>query len=39
MNKEKLIAEIVRILEAEPDSTAKMIFHILLGYTSRKYGE
>ena len=39
MEKEKLINEIARMLEAEPDGTAKMIFHILLGYMSRKYGE
>lgn len=38
-DKEKMIAEIVRMLEAEPEGTAKMIFHILLGYMSRKYGE
>lgn len=32
MDKEKLIAEIVRILEAEPDSTSNMILCILLSY-------
>ena len=38
-DKEKMIAEIVRILETEPGSTAKMIYHILLGFMGRKYGE
>lgn len=37
MSKEQLIAEIVRILESEPATTAKMIYHVLLGFMGEKH--